>query len=162
MDFGDGALLSSDEAWLLPPKMHACWTARGAYSPLQFVLRLRPDVHRALSSVPFGPTTPRDVSGEQILAFSTYLHETVHWWQHVGSTTGFLLSLIYPAQSHLNHRYLKTILEQLGPVKSLREFHLRSKAEDEGPLMDQINIALNNWHDIEFYRWLVTDPRSVQ
>jgi hypothetical protein len=28
-------------------------------------------------------------------ALSTYLHETVHWWQHIGSTAGLVSSLAY-------------------------------------------------------------------
>lgn len=164
MSFKNSSLLLTDEAWLLPPKLHACWNARGLYSPLQFVLRLRPDVHRALNSAPTGVVVPREVSEEQVLAFSTYLHETIHWWQHVGSTTGLFLSLIYPAQSHLNHRYLTRILSELGPIKPLREFNLRNALprERESELDRQINVVLNNWHDIEFYRWLVIDPHNIE
>jgi hypothetical protein len=25
-------------------------------------------------------------------AFSTYLHETIHWWQHVGTSAGLMLT----------------------------------------------------------------------
>jgi hypothetical protein len=32
-------------------------------------------------------------------AMSTYLHETIHWWQHVGNTAGLFLSLTYPVQA---------------------------------------------------------------
>ena len=38
-------------------------------------------------------------------AFSTLLHETVHWWQHVGSTYGLMLSLTYPTQLHGNYNH---------------------------------------------------------
>jgi len=148
----------------LPPKLRASWKARGLYSPLQFVLRLRGDVHRALNSAPVGISVPNQLSSEQIYAFSTYLHETIHWWQHAGSTSGLFLSLIYPAQSHLNHRHLMHILSELGPIKSLRDYNLKNARprDQESELDRQINIALNNWHDIEFYRWLVTDPRNIE
>jgi hypothetical protein len=164
MKLRNAHLLLSDEAWLLPPKLRACWNARGLYSPLQFVLRLRPDVHRALNSAPAGVVTPNQLSNEQVLAFSTYLHENIHWWQHVGSTTGLFLSLIYPAQSHLNHRYLTRILSELGPKKSLRAYNLKNARphHEETELDRQINVALNNWHDIEFYRWLITNPLNIE
>lgn len=164
MKLDNTLLLLSDEAWLLPPRLGASWNARGLYSPLQFVLRLRPDVHRALNSAPTGAVAPKQLSNEQILAFSTYLHETIHWWQHVGSTTGLFLSLIYPAQSHINHRYLKRILSELGPKKSLRDYNIKNARPrgEESELDGLINIALNNWHDIEFYRWLVTDPKRIE
>ncbi|WP_459949100.1 hypothetical protein [Denitratisoma sp. agr-D3] len=105
-----------------------------------------------------------ELSEEQFFAFSTYLHENIHWWQHIGSTTGFLLSLIYPAQSHLNHKYLMAILSDLGPVKSIRDYNLlNAKPHDQESELDRnINVALNNWHDIEFYRWLVIDPKNIK
>lgn len=158
------SLLMSEEAWGLPSEFYSCWNARGLYNPLQFVLRLRPDIHRALSSAPAGLIMRNQLSEEQLFAFSTYLHENIHWWQHVGSTTGLLLSLIYPAQSHLNHKYLTAILSDLGPVKSIRDYNLlNAKPHDEETELDRnINFALNNWHDIEFYRWLVIDPKNIK
>lgn len=158
------SMLDSEEVWALPGDLHSCWNARGLYSPLQFVLRLRPDLHRALNSAPAGLVTEDELSEEQLSAFSTYLHENIHWWQHVGSTTGFFLSLLYPAQSHLNHKYLQAILSELGPITSIRSYNLLNArpAEEENDLDRNINVALNNWHDIEFYRWLVTDPQKMK
>lgn len=163
MNLKHTSLLYSNEAWLLPPKPRACWNANGLYDPLQFVLRLRPDVHAELDSAPNGVVTLQELSSEQVLAFSTYFHENIHWWQHVGSVTGLFLSLIYPAQAHLNHEYLKRILSTLGPVKPLRSHNLRmASLPTNGPRLDEdMNIVLNNWHDMEFYRWLVMDPRGV-
>ncbi len=158
------SLLLSEEAWGLPSAFYSCWNARGLYNPLQFALRLRPDIHRALDSVPAGLVVPNQLSEEQLLAFSTYFHENIHWWQHVGSITGLFQSLIYPAQSHFNHKYLTAILSDLGPVKSIREYNLlNSRPHDEETELDRnINAALNNWHDIEFYRWLVIDPKNIK
>lgn len=158
------SLLLSDEAWEVSKDLYSCWNARGLYNPLQFVLRLRPDVHRALNGAPAGVVTPQQLTEEQIFAFSTYLHENIHWWQHVGSITGLILSLVYPAQSHLNHKHLKAILSELGPIKSLRSYNgSNAKPPDkEGEVDRNINAAINNWHDIEFYRWLITDPERVR
>jgi hypothetical protein len=157
------SLLLSEETWTLPTEFYSCWNARGLYNPLQFVLRLRPDIHRALNAAPSGLLSASQVSEEQVLAFSTFFHENIHWWQHVGSTTGFVLSLMYPAQSHLNHRYLKEILSELGPIKPLRNYHIQHSTSNNrrSDLDQKINIALNNWHDIEFYRWLVIDPKNI-
>lgn len=157
------SLLLTEEAWGVPSEFYSCWNARGLYNPLQFVLRLRPDIHRALNSAPEGIVIRNQLSEEQFYAFSTCLHENIHWWQHVGSITGLLLSLIYPAQSHLNHKHLTAILSDLGPVKSIRDYNLlNAKPHDEESQLDRnINIALNNWHDIEFYRWLIIDPKNI-
>lgn len=158
------SLLLTDQAWNLPSEFYSCWNARGLYNPLQFVLRLRPDVHRALSSAPTGLVSANEMSSEQVMAFSTYLHENIHWWQHAGSTTGLFLSLIYPAQSHINSGTLKEILAEIGPVMSIRSYHQNNAdstiAESESTR--KINVVLNNWHDIEFYRWLVIDPQTFK
>lgn len=153
-------LLDSPEAWLLPNELHSCWNARGMYSPLQFVLRLRPDIHRALNQTSAGWHSASLLSFEQRHAASTYLHETIHWWQHVGSSSGLFLSLLYPAQAHLNHRHLQNLLRAAGPFKSIYDRNIRGGVlENEGQsINDDINIILNNWHDIEFYRYFITDP----
>ena len=71
-------------------------SALGTYNPMQFVLRLRDDIHDALDT--------EEITSERVQAFSTFLHETIHWWQHVGSNIGFITSLSYPVLSHLSHR----------------------------------------------------------
>lgn len=156
--------LLTEDAWCLPTELYSCWNARGLYSPLQFVLRLRPDIHKILNSTPVGQISRDQLSDEQLLAFSTYLHENIHWWQHVGSITGLFLSLIYPAQAHVNYNSLKKILAELGPVKSILEYNQRNVTVQcqESDLVRNINIVLNNWHDLEFYRCLVTDPRNIR
>jgi hypothetical protein len=158
------ALLESEEVWASATEFSSCWNARGLYNPLQFVLRLRPDIHRALNSAPIGLLSPGDLTDEQLSAFSTYFHETIHWWQHIGSVTGLTLSFLYPAQSHLNHDHLLEILAALGPIKPLRAFgQIRTESGNiPSDLNRRINTAVNNWCDIEFYRWLVIEPKSAR
>jgi hypothetical protein len=100
-------------------------------------------------------------SFETLDAFSTYLHETLHWWQHIGSTTGLMLSFASPAKCHINHERLLKLLGKIGPQKSLRTFdalHPMGIAQEEGSLL---NIVLNNWHDLEFNWRLLINPHSV-
>src|ERR1043166_5494801 len=73
---------------------------RGLYNSMQFVLRLHPDIHAALENAPTGIVQAGEIDFNAFQAFSTYLHETIHWWQHMGSTSGLLLSLTYPAHLH--------------------------------------------------------------
>jgi hypothetical protein len=75
-----------------PATFAAGINAHGPYNTLQFVLRLSPRIHQLLDAVPSGTYSAGGLDGETILAYSTYLHETVHWWQHMGSTTGPVLS----------------------------------------------------------------------
>lgn len=152
----------SDESWRLPPRFGACWDARGIYSPMQFVLRLRPDIHRVLKAEAQGVSEASKKSEASVAAFSTYLHETIHWWQHVGSSSGLFLSLLYPAQSHVNYDNLRMTLDEIGAKISLRNYDSdRVGRSDENARENKnVNIILNNWHDIEFYRWLILDSKN--
>jgi hypothetical protein len=155
-------LVDAAEAWQLPPTLHACWNAKGLYEPLKFVLRLRPDIHNELATTDEAKKAGK-ITSSQIEAFSTYFHETIHWWQHVGSTYGLVASLLHPAQCHVNYRDLKAILQLKGPIKSLKQFNLTLTASDENrELRESVNRVLNNWHDIEFFRWLTFDPARAE
>jgi hypothetical protein len=68
--------------------LHSNWKVKGSYHPTRFVLRLRP------------ASREEHALEEQVQAFSTYLHETIHWWQYIGSTLGLALTLSHPAQTH--------------------------------------------------------------
>ena len=70
-----------------PGDLNACLNARGLYNPFQFVLRLSPQVHRRLEALPNGMVAMSGIDFEGLQAFSTYLHETIHWWQHAGGET---------------------------------------------------------------------------
>lgn len=131
-------------------------SARGSYNTLDFVVRLRRDVHLALE--PFGSNLDfKHVrTFEEVQAFSTYLHETVHWWQHIGTTAGLMLSFLQPAHAHMNRRHLDELLDRFGPVKSLTS--LAASLLDSDRQDGTLNAVLNNWHDLEFFRRLALDP----
>ena len=80
------------------PTFEASHTAHGMYETMRFVLRLSPRNHQLVDSIGLGPRAADEISPEALQAYSTYIHETVHWWQHVGSTSGLLLSLSYLGQ----------------------------------------------------------------
>jgi len=61
---------------------------KGCYNTMQFSIRLREDIRYQL-------TKQAEISPEKYQAFSTYLHENIHWWQHIGSNFDFLLSTSY-------------------------------------------------------------------
>jgi hypothetical protein len=136
---------------------------RGLYNSMQFVLRLHPDVQAVLENRPTGIVNAGDIDFPAVQAFSTYLHETIHWWQHVGSTSGLLLSLTYPAQLHLNHKHLRDFLVRSGPKKSILKYNsLNAKGENQASEeFKTINLILNNFFDIEGYRNLVINPSGV-
>ena len=95
MDLHSDFLDGSKRLVATPDDLKACLNAHGLYSPFRFVLRLSPETHRRIAALPTGIVTEK-LDPADLRAFSTYLHETIHWWQHVGSTAGFLVSLSYP------------------------------------------------------------------
>lgn len=97
-----------------------------------------------------------NVTLEAIRASSTYIHETVHWWQHVGTTAGLMLSFLQPAHAHHNHSTLKEILRTHGPQKSLKD--LSEKLIYAGRGDEKLNYVINNWNDLESFRRLAISP----
>jgi hypothetical protein len=149
----DKLLFSSiqDDDYLLYQKAN---TPRGVYNPMQFVLRLREDVHHVLDTIEPGILIGRTLTPQQNLAFSTYFHETIHWWQHVGSNFGLISSLKYPAQAHINHNLLKSFLASIGPIKSVKKYAYAENNAD-------CNRIINNWHDIEYAGQIAFDPKRL-
>ena len=133
----------------------------GLYSTFQFVLRLSPAVHRKLASMPSGIVNSGMIDLEGVQAFSTFLHETVHWWQHVGSTYGLMLSMTYPAQAHANYDHLKNLIASVGFKKSVRKLADVLPGGGYGTPSGLVNIIINNHFDMEAFRGLTVSPLSA-
>jgi hypothetical protein len=127
--------------------------ARGTYNPMQFVIRLRDDIHKALNN--------EVKTSEQIQAFSTFMHENIHWWQHVGSHCGFITSLSYPAIGHLAHQDLKVMLEKNEKYKSIMDFDKLYFAKHNKYDNEEINKILNNWHDVLYAKLFILDNKNI-
>ncbi|HET7463800.1 MAG TPA: hypothetical protein VFJ82_21270 [Longimicrobium sp.] len=145
MDLRPTLLASHSPGWTLPGG--ADGRVHGQYNPMEYVVRLHPHVQAVLRDHA-AEREPGHAGPDVLAAFSTYLHETIHWWQHVGSTAGLMLSLSYPAQTHLNHKPLSTLLAAVGPRKSLRRLDERHGPELGGETRHDLNRVLNNWHDV--------------
>ncbi|WP_424950803.1 hypothetical protein [Deinococcus sp.] len=137
--------------------------AHGTYETMRFVLRLSPVNHELLNSLNPKTYLAQDISPEEIRSYSTYIHETIHWWQHMGSTSGLLFSLSYLAQFYSTMSHLRKVLENFGAKKSLLrwtdEMLVNMSAEDQIDLSDA-NIAVNNAIDIEFYKAYAFTPKE--
>ncbi|RSK43295.1 hypothetical protein [Hymenobacter perfusus] len=126
---------------------------RGAYSPMQFVLRLRNDVRDALKS---------DFYPEKIQALSTSIHENIHWWQHVGSNFGFLYSLCYPAFAHMSKHLLSKLVDQDLAYKSILKFD-KTYYEKYGVAdIFDINLIVNNYYDLEYAKLFAIDNKNIK
>ena len=159
----DHSLLATfEERTIAPEELHACINAHGLYNRVQFVLRLSPEVHRKLAGLPLQVVNPTQVTFEQVQAFSTLLHETIHWWQHIGSTAGLILSLSGPVQSHTNFAHLRTFLREVGPKKSILKFAKSAgPARQSTPASQATNIIVNNHNDVSFFQTLATCPDLI-
>ena len=113
------------------PAFDAVLNGRGQYNTFQFVLRLSPEVHRLLSLTPSGVYSPRELGFDRAQAFSTLLHETVHWWQHVGSTYGLMLSLTHPVQLHGNYNYRCNCFADTSTKRRVSHEAIKGRAVDE-------------------------------
>ena len=155
LDLNKSLLRSCDEVASYASGHGGSLNARGSYNTLDFVVRLRPDVHRTLEE--YGNTLDfvEVRSWEAIQAFSTYLHETIHWWQHCGTTAGLMLSFLQPAHAHMNRKLIDELLRRFGAVKPLRALAENLIDSDSQP--GTLNAVLNNWHDLEFFRKLAVD-----
>ena len=160
----DPILLDTSRGDLQPStQFNATLGAHGLYDGLRFVVRLSPRVHDLIASLPNGVALSSEATSEQVQAFSTYLHETIHWWQHIGSTCGFMLSLSYPTQTHANLGHLRRFLERVGPVKSVRAWaEANPGPSDMSSPSATANIIINNQFDMQAYRILATNPERAE
>jgi hypothetical protein len=147
------------------PAFAATTEAHGLYSTNQFVLRLSPVVHQTLARLQPGISTNGKIDLDGAQAMSTYLHETIHWWQHIGSTCGFIFGINYPVQAHATFNDLKTIVAGDGFKKSIIEQGKRLSARGPtgwGTLAGTSNIIINNHFDLEVFRLFTYGPDVAQ
>ncbi len=160
----DPSLLYSARS--LEPKsgaFSATLKTHGLYNSFQYVLRLSPAVHRKLAEIGNGIVSSREAGFYGAQAFSTFLHETIHWWQHIGSTYGLMLSLSYPTQAHANYNGLKELAQRAGFKKSVRQLidHLPGP-NGSGTLRGLANTIVNNHFDFEAFRNLTFSQAAAR
>ncbi|MBD1589866.1 hypothetical protein [Pseudomonas typographi] len=163
MDEIKSALLYSYKSEIkTPDSLAACLNAHGLYNIGQFVLRLSPINHALVDNA----TTKKaeDITWDEIQAYSTYIHETVHWWQHIGSTSGLISSMCFPAQTHVNVGHLRDIVKCGEFGKSLKEWSddqmLQGRTAEE-EVIARANITVNNTLDLDYYRAIIMNPRIL-
>ncbi|WP_180085128.1 hypothetical protein [Acinetobacter sp. YH12145] len=156
----DFEILKSEQIY---SKFEACLNAHGMYETLKFSLSLSPVVHNLMDELIDENNNIMDnPTYEHFQAYSTYLHETIHWWQHVGSVSGLLFSLSYLGITYINFEDLKEIYRDFGAKKSLKSWS-SSILKKEGALaqkkLAKANTVVNNTLDIEYYQLLALEPK---
>ncbi len=147
-------------------EFNAIFNAHGLYNTEQFVLRLSPKNHGLIDKILEEGFDKNNISDSTLQAYSTYLHETIHWWQHIGSTSGFILSLCYPLQTHTNVNAIKELCALGGVRKSIKEeseMGQLSGVTHNDPRQALLNTIVNNTMDFELYKlWLLRPDKSVE
>ena len=144
---------------------HATDAAHGLYHTQQFALRLSREIHSTLGSLAPGVATNDEVGYDATQAMSTYLHETIHWWQHIGSTFGFVYGLNYPVQSHVAHSDLVALAERDGFRKSVYKRVLELGPDAPGGPETTAGLAnriINNHFDLIAFRAFSLGPKYAE
>jgi len=143
-------------------ELSSCWNSLGLYHSTQYVLRLSHSVHKLVDSAT--QKKNKNITWEEIQAFSTYLHETVHWWQFIGSSMGFIMSMCYPAEAHSNLEPLQRLAKSkhaMKPLMDWAEAEMRNGKDHTTPDIAEANKATNNTLDIAFYRTLIMNAAGI-
>jgi len=128
---------------------------QGSYSTHQFVLRLRQDVREYLQE-------GVEICPEKFQAFSTYLHENIHWWQHIGSNFGFILNSSYPSYAVSAFEHLKSLVGKGHLYKSLLKFDEKYFAKNGVADIGDLNVIVNNFYDLEYAKLFCLDNRNIK
>lgn len=134
------------------------WTARrGAFDPMMHVLELSSEISSVLNGDAMFERLR--IGDPKLLAFATYLHETVHWWQHTSTTAGLISALSRAAQAHVIRRALKSVPVDEGSL--VKPAYVACMRPDS-PAKSYENLAVNGWMDIEFGSLLLGTPEAAR
>lgn len=144
----------------------SCFNAHGLYHSRQFVLRLSPHNHSLIKALEGKKIIKMSEIDERTLqAYSTYVHENIHWWQHKGSISGFIRSAAFPAFSHVNMNFMKELTALIGPIKPLFKWWdaAQRRGDYAGTRIEFLsNTIINNFLDIEFYIAQTYNPEGLR
>jgi hypothetical protein len=136
----------------------------GIYDPNSMVVNFSPSIEafiRAASEGKQDPSLPLNKAAVQLTHYSTYIHETTHWWQFIASTTGFIQTLGSMAQSLLAAIYMRRISPSFPLCKPLiAQVRSDKTAAPQGD-WQKLHTLVNSWLDIEFGICCVNSPKKL-
>jgi hypothetical protein len=130
----------------------------GLVDPLTFVLRLNEDIYSLIKSKkPFF----RNWSTEQQIAAGVAIHETIHWWQLIGTTTGLFHASCINIQSNILTSLLKTWIHDYEPKKSAFLAFRDALARKAEPELHLLYNIVGRWMDLEFWSALMAQRSAA-
>lgn len=134
----------------------------GLFDPTTLLVRYSRDIAEILRPDERGPAFHLAPIGDpRLAAYAATLHETVHWWQSIAYSTGFLLAMVPPTQSIAAMSDLKPLL----PVAKIAKPFVRWVEGTTNGLGEHVqrwaNNALNNWVDVEYGAEIIMAPTEM-
>lgn len=128
----------------------------GQFDPLWGGLLLRDDILKDLDHQQgkLARYSLEEPGTPLLLPFSTHLHEYIHWWQHIGTTSGFIYGLSIPVQALATTAYLIECGRQV--LKPLIH-NVTNKLPIEHPSW----LAVLRWSEIEYGATFMFSPPTV-
>lgn len=135
-------------------------TALGLFDPLTFVVRVSPGIQKSLERAT-NRISAIFWSEEELLSAVVFLHETIHWWQYIGTSLGFTESLSVSVQGSSARRLLQIWSDQYGPRKpttsAFREIYSKGTSSER-----QLLLNINqNWMDVELSSAVIHRPYLI-
>lgn len=130
-------------------------SVKGLYNTMQFVLRLNEDVRFHLKN-------GDDSDPDKIQASSTYLHETIHWWQHIGSNLGFIFNLSYPAFATDSNFMLIDLVKKGIKHKPIVQYEDKYYKKTGKTDVNELNRVVNNFYDLEYAKNFLLSNQNIR
>lgn len=132
---------------------------RGVYNIRSFYVDFASEIFEKLS-LDYGLQID-EKNPESIEMYSTFIHETLHWWQAIGSISGLIDSLSGFIVTLLLRDEIKYIIDQIGVKKSFITY-LSENYEEDSDLINKINLVVNTYKDACFFQTFIRSGDAIR
>lgn len=135
-------------------------TELGAYYPNVMLVSFNQVIEEFIRRGSQGDA-PATTPGILLEHYAIYVHETVHWWQFIASSAGFVQTLSHSAQSQMSAAYLRGMSADFVLSKPLiGQAALDRTASPLGDLLE-LHMLVNSWLDTEFAICCINTPHKL-
>ncbi len=155
---------------LREPISEACFTEHkgtvlGIYEPSSLVVNFHPSIEsfiRTASECMLNPSTSNNITTvKQLGHYSTYIHETMHWWQFIASTAGFIQTLACSSQSLMTAINIQRMNNDFILCKPLIEQARSDKSTNPKGDWAILHTLVNSWFDVEYGICCMNSPEKL-